>query len=152
MSVVFRPATSADADDLAQSMRAIDRVECVAVSGLAPRAALEMSMASADWSIAAEESGKVWCIFGVSPGDFLADEGHPWMLAAEGIERHPSAARALLELGRYWVQSMRYSLLSNLVHRDNAAAIRWLRRLGFEFGRSEARGGEPFVWFWMERA
>lgn len=147
MRVEFRPPTDADLAALAATMRAIDVKECALISGLGPREALDACMANACWAVAAEVAGAVVCIFGLSE-DFLGEEAHPWMLCADGIERH---ARTLLEEAPRFVGDMArgYQRLANVVHADNRSAIRFLKWCGFEFGEVFHVKSEPFLPFAM---
>lgn len=149
--VIFRPPTAADIAALAASMREIDRLEVLAVSGRQPKDALAACVAESKWALAAEVDGRVMTIFGIADADFLGEEGSPWMLCAEGIERH---ARALLTYAPRHLARMKEAVtaLRNMVHADNRSAIRFLKWCGFSFGEKINVKGEPFLMFAMEAA
>lgn len=148
MRVTFRPPTPADLDALSKSMRPIDAFECKLVLGLEPRDALEACVTDSISASAAIIDGRVVCVFGYSES-FLGEEAYPWLLCADGIERHARtmltcAPRFLGEMGRPGQR------LANIVHAHNRSAIRFLRWLGFRFGAEIMVKGEPFLPF--ERA
>ena len=150
ISVIFREPTQSDLDALAANMRAYDRTECIAM-GLEPHEALSQGVKNSLWAYAAEVDGQVVTVFGLSQADLLSPEAHPWMLCAEGIERH---TKAVLVHTRRFLRQMHDSAetLVNAVHADNRTAIRFIQWCGFEMGaRFEVRG-EPFVAFEMKRA
>lgn len=151
MRVIFRPPTPSDLDALAASMRAMDRKECAIISGLSPREALEEGVANSPNATVAEIDGQVVCAFGCADASFLGGDGYPWLLCAEGIERH---ARTMLTCAPRFVGEMRgeRERLSNVVHADNRSAIRFLRWLGFMFGEVFHVKGEPFLPFEWTRA
>lgn len=151
MRAVFRPPTPADLDALAASMRPMDVKECAIVSGQEPRAALDTCVESAAWCLVMEVGGEVACLFGVTDEGFLSDEGQPWMLCAEGMERH---ARIVLTLTPRFFAHMKEGRerLYNIVHAHNRSAIRYLRWCGFTFGEEFTLRGEPFLPFEWRRA
>lgn len=152
MRVVFRPPHESDLDRLAARMREMDRRECELIAGLPPRQALAECVANSEGrAMLAEIDGEPVCVFGVSEASMLGGDGYPWMLCAEGVERH---ARALLVLTPRFLGEMRaqYERLSNVVHAHNRAAIAFIRWCGFKLGESFQVKGEPFVRFEWERA
>lgn len=152
MSVTFRAPTPKDVAQLARTMRPIDALECRCVGGHEPEEALEEAVSASLWCYAAEVAGDVACMFGVAPGSLLDDEAAPWLLSADGIERH---GRQVLAHARPFIERMRgdYERLYNVVHADNRAAIRFLRWGGFSFlDDALCYGGEPFWGFEMRRA
>jgi hypothetical protein len=140
-----------DLDLLAEDMRPMDALECRLVAGLSPRDALSQCCERSARSTVAEIGGRIVCAFGVSEA-FLIDEGYPWLLCANGIERY---ARAMLSHAPVFVEGMRsdYQRLSNVVHAHNKSAIRFLRWLGFVFTDEMTVKGEPFMAFeWRAQA
>lgn len=81
----------------------------------------------------------------------MSDEGAPWMLAVEGVER---LSRHLVTLGRRGVAQMLsvHPRLVNHVDARNTISIRWLERLGFTIEAAAPFGvkGLPFHRFTME--
>lgn len=152
IAVTFRPPTESDLDALGATMRAMDVMECRAVSGLAPREALAEAVADSLWAYAAEIDGEVVCIFGVAPDGLLGEEAAPWMLCAEGIEHH---AKAVMLCSKRFLLEMQaqFERLANVVHADNRSAIRFLKWCGFSFGETMMIEGEPFLVFeWRREA
>jgi hypothetical protein len=152
MRVTFRPPTPSDLDDLAARMREMDRKECELVAGLAPREALQQCVDGGEAATVAEVDGKVACIFGWTPASFLGADGYPWMLCADGIEKH---ARILLTCAPRFLGEMQGECerLSNVVHAHNRSAIRFLAWCGFSFGEMLEVKGEPFIHFeWRRQA
>lgn len=150
MRVVFRPPTESDLDAIAANMRKLDRKECEVIAGLSPRAALAQCVEGAANPVVAEIEGRPVCVFGVSEASFLGQDGYPWMLCAEGIERH---ARVLLTVTPRFLGEMmdEFEHLSNVVHADNRSAIRFLRWCGFSFGEAFDVKGETFLKFEWRR-
>lgn len=150
ISVTFRAPTESDIDYLAENMREMDVRECRLVGGSSPREALAEGVKGSLWAYVAEIDGKPVCLFGVASDGLLGDEGAPWMLSVEGIERH---ARTLLVCAPRFVRSMTetFERLANVVHADNRSAIRFLKWCGFEFGEVLIFGGERFFVFEMTR-
>lgn len=152
IAVTFREPTPSDLDWLAEHMRAIDKLECRVAGGHDPREALQLGADHSLWAYVAEVDGHPVCAFGVASESLLGDgEGRPWMLCAEGIERH---ARAILICSRRFLREMQASFetLANIVHADNRIAIRYLKWCGFLFGDAFVHEGERFLPFEMKRA
>lgn len=144
--IQFRPPQPADLDALAETMRAVDRIECSVIARATPRDALRQCVDGAEWTLAAfDADGVIVTAFGVT-ANFMGDEGFPWMLSANGIERY---AKAVLTFAPRYVADMRerFQRLSNVVHADNRSAIRFLRWLGFEIGKPMQLGGHKFYAF-----
>ncbi len=146
MRVTFRPPTESDLDYIAAHMREMDRKECELIAGLPPREALAQCVEGASAPIVAEIEGAPVCIFGVNDVSFLGGDGYPWMLCAEGIERH---ARAVLICAPRFIAEFQrgFERLTNVVHADNRSAIRFLKWCGFSFGEVFHVKGEPFLRF-----
>lgn len=148
IAVTFRIPTGEDLDLVAARMRAMDKLECRVVGRHEPREALAEGVASSLWAYAAIVDNEPQCVFGVASDGLLGEEGAPWMLCADGIERH---ARALLICSKRFVGEMATSFerLANVVHAHNRVAIRYLKWCGFEFGETIMIDGEPFLCFEM---
>ena len=148
VDVVHRPATHADADALADSMREADRAEVVAM-GLDVRAAAHHSIEASIEAFATDFDGSLACMWGVSPGKaFLGGGtlGGPvvgWLLTTTVVDAHPRAfwreskhvAAALLQ---------RWGTLANLVDVRHTRALSWLAGLGGVFGAEVQFGAAPF--------
>lgn len=127
-------------------MRDIDVRECAAF-GHAPKQALREAILNSDRAWTAMVDGRPEAIFGVVVNSALTGEGAPWFLGTDEVWRH---GRALLSIGPQIIRRFHDSTarLSGYVSVDNAAAIRMLRRWGFDVGHDRRRvGGVPFLGF-----
>jgi hypothetical protein len=147
--VEIRPATLADADDLAPRLREVDRREVEASSGdvlLALRRAVETSLDPQ----AVTRCGELLLLFGVVAPDPLTPTAVPWALGAPGAGRllatHGAAVSAYLDRVR-----RSFPHLVNMVDARNTPALRWIRRAGFRVHPPEPFGvaGLPFHRFEM---
>jgi hypothetical protein len=146
--IEIRPARAADIRPIAAAMRPMDRLECAAF-GLGPREALRRGHA-AGRCVTIEIDGRPEAMAGVSPASLVTGTGRPWMLAGTRVM---SRRKAWLEHAPevLAVLSAGCRRLENLVHADNTASIRWLRRLGFDFDTAvTAVGGQPFMRFFKD--
>src|SRR3546814_13609898 len=94
-------------------------------------------------------------MFGVAPVNLMLGRGAPWMLAATGLDRMPFEIlrHEFLPACDEAVDVMRahYRFLFNVVHQRNRRAIRWLRMLGFNFGKAPFQiNGQHFLVFRSE--
>lgn len=137
---------------VAARMREADRVEVMAACGHSPMEALQEAVSKSQVGSTVLIDGEPVAIMGLAKGTVLTTVGAPWMLGTDVLFRHP---RKMLEWGRTVVAAMLEDVdaLVNYVHADNTASIRWLKRLGFSFGKHVAIGvnGEKFARFWMEK-
>lgn len=150
IAVTFREPTEADLAYLADHMREMDVRECRLTAHMGPAEALRESVDISLWSYAALVDETPVCAFGLASDGILSDEAAPWMLCAEGIERH---AKAVLIFAKRFIAQMQenFERLVNVVHADNRSAIRFIKWCGFELGESMTIAGEPFIWFEMRR-
>lgn len=149
--IIFRPPTAEDVAHVAERMRAADVLECRLLGRHGPKEALVNGIAHSLWAFAAEVDGETQCIFGVASEGLLSEEGSPWLLGVDGIERH---ARELIAGTKAYLARMQleFETLSNYVHANNRNAIRYLRWCGFSFGEPVEVDGEAFLPFEMKRA
>ena len=153
---VFREATMADAEAVAAGASAADAAEVRAASGGLPLAeALRQSLrAGPAWC--ASVGGRAECLFGVAPG--------PTLLSREAVVWAVATARAHALAVSFWRWSRPGLALAaagagpgvdrlvNAVWVGNAAAARWLRRLGAEFGPPFESGGLRWLPFALGKA
>lgn len=147
MTPSFRAPSQFDAWWIAERMAEIDARECAAF-GLEPLAALDQAMAQSILCWTGEIGGMPEAMFGVVPANLSTGWGRPWFL---GTERARSNARAFLRIAPIYLNRIAaiFPRLDNYVHRDNAAAIRWLERMGFVVEtKSTDFGGEPMLHFY----
>jgi hypothetical protein len=135
------PAKLTHVGPIANRMRSIDQLEC-RIFGHSPREALRQGLLSATVAWTALVDGRPEAMFGASTVSLLDGTGRPWLLMTDEAERHQ---KALVRLGRIYTAAIHrhYVFLENWVHVDNAAAIRWLSRLGFAVGGVEVVRGHP---------
>ena len=139
------PASPAHVGRIATRIRAIDAIECAAF-GHTPKSALRAALSGSSLAWTAKADGAPVAMFGASTVSTLEGIGCPWMLMTDEAPRH---ARALVEQGRRYSDMMlrHYARLANHVHADNAVAIRWLSRLGYDIGEIENVNGHPMRGF-----
>jgi hypothetical protein len=138
---------------LAERLRAQDLEELRAAGWSDPHAALTASIERSRWSCLALIDGEPAALYGCAEqGTALVPIGVPWMLGTELVPRH---ARVLQRYARAYIAAMLadYPRLYNAVHARNTVAVRWLKRLGFQFGPAVAvpPHGELFHPFEMRR-
>ena len=126
-------ATRDDCVALAPVMREADVQELRASVGSYPLTALIDGLAQSAECWAVRFDGELACIWGVSPAVTLGIRvGCIWMLTGEAVEHHKAAfwsecCRVLPELFE------RYDVLVNAIDVRHTRAIKWGKRLGFQF-------------------
>lgn len=153
MIASLRQAVEADVDAIAATIRPADAREMKAL-GTTPEKAMREGLQRSDWTLTGLLDGVPVCMFGVAPLNILLGHGAPWMLASETLDRmdFETIRREFLPLCHRGVQIMRedYPVLLNLVDTRNTKAIRWLRLLGFKFGKNLLHhNGQAFHVFLM---
>jgi hypothetical protein len=147
----IRPAGFGDALELAVTMREDDLREIEATSGRrAYEVLLEgLQISTECWT--ALYSGRVVAMWGVvdrSNGVLVGRCGDAWMLTSRTVDRIPKMfwRACKLELA---VLLHRWDVLRNAIDCRYHRAIRWGKRLGFEFGEPVPMGklGLPFLPF-----
>lgn len=146
--IVFRPPRAADIAHVGANMRAIDALECRVFGGHDnPTEALQESVDSSDWSVAAEIGAETVGVFGLASSEgLLSGKAAPWLLGVTGLESH---ARWLLTYSGVYLDRMRaeYDVLENWVLASNRASIRFLRWCGFVMDAPTIIDGEQAVRF-----
>ena len=133
------PARLHHVGPIATRMREIDRLEC-ALAGHTPKEALRASLNASALAWTAKVDGRPEAMFGASTVSLLGQEGSPWLLLTDVGARQ---AKTLVAAGRRYSDLMQraFPLLANVVHADNAVAIRWLQRLGYGMSEPFDAGG-----------
>lgn len=145
-----------DCLELAAIMRPDDLRELEAQSGREPFDVLVDGVELSTELYLARLENLPLAMYGVVAGDGSFLEGYRvgviWMLTSHVVERHPKAfwqqcKRGLAELLTRW------DVLVNVIDCRHERAIRWGRRLGFQFEEPEPMGvqGLPFRRFWVTR-
>jgi hypothetical protein len=150
-AIDIRPAEAADLWLLASEMRAADAAEARASIGVSPLIALYRSARDSceTWSV--RLSGELACVFGVVAVEQSAlgpRTGCVWMASTAAVKRHREdfwtmcwdALSALLD---------RWDTLANLIDARYEKAVRWGKRLGFQFQTPAPYGveGRDFLAF-----
>jgi len=144
-------SSEADALALASDLRAADRQEIRAASGLTPEAALRRSWAFSTHVWAARDGeGRPIALWGVGPLSLVGGRGCPWLLASDAFEQF---GREIGRQSRKRLADIRrlYPELENRVDARHMKAIRWLAWLGFTIDPPAPWGieGRPFHRFWL---
>lgn len=147
------PATLEHAKALAPRMRKGDVNEILASTGESPEDGLVFSVALSPLSWAYLRDGEVMAVFGVAPDSSRVGVGIPWMLAAEGFEKH---GVTIVRHTRSYVRRMldAFPVLENYVDCRNTPAIQWLSYSGFALCEVEPFYGVqrlPFIRFCIAR-
>lgn len=153
MKADIRRATEADVDVILADIRPADVAEMAAL-GTTPERAMREGLARSDWTAVGLLDDVPVCMFGVAPVNVMLGRGAPWMLASTALDRMPFEIlrREFLPACDRAVDVMRsqYRFLFNVVDQRNRKAVRWLRMLGFNFGKHPLDiGGQTFLVFGM---
>lgn len=148
-----RQSVPADAEAIVASLRPADAAELWASNRTTGAECMAFGMRYGDQSWAGTVDGEPVCMFGVVPASLLGRVGVPWMVGTTAMDRL-RVQKALLHESRPALQAMfsRYDVLANVVDARNAAAIRWLRWLGFTVSDEAVPYGpdrQPFHTFHM---
>jgi len=136
---------------LAENMREADKNEIWDMALLKPYEALEKSLKISVMAKTGLLDGLPVCMFGVADSSMLFDEGRPWLLGTDDIEK---CAIAFLRRNKPEIKAMLdcFNLLENYVSVDNKRSIEWLKWLGFNFDDKPLTiglRGQKFIRFWM---
>ncbi len=128
----FVTATSTHALELADTMRAADRLELEAC-GLTPLGALTSSMAAASAAHALVEGGRLLAVgeYCLEPGPALAPRvAAGWVLTSHHVDAAPMA---LHRAAKQWLRAVScyVDVMWNVVDARYLASLRWLHALGF---------------------
>ena len=119
--------------------------------GSSPKDALRTGLVGSTLVWTVKIDGRPEAMMGATPISMTDGTGTPWMLMTDVAARQ---RKALLRLGRIYTEAMHrhYEALTNWVHADNVASIRWLSRLGYAVGAVDVIGGEPMRRFYRQRS
>lgn len=146
-----RPATMEDAIFIGQNIRAVDRDEIFAASGLGPLYATTSSVKLSEVCKVGTADGVPVCIFGVRRLSLLSMYGMVWMLATDDLDKH--AIRFTRECGPGLMKMLSgFNRVENWCDKRNKVTLRWLKWLGFTIDEPKpvGRKGELFHHFYME--
>lgn len=121
-------ATMEDVQFFAANMRASDRNEAIAQTGMHPSVAIGFSFGMSEYCRVGRANGVPVVLFGVAR--VSEEEGSPWMVATNEIKSH---AITFIKMCPDYISEMHsgFSLLKNYVDVRNKDAIRWLKAMGF---------------------
>lgn len=147
------PATPEHVAALAPRMREADRQEIAAASGEDPETALLAGVALSPVSWAYLHNGEVLAIYGAAMYPGRPGVGIPWLLGAEGLEKHK--VYFVRQSKPYLKKVLEYfDVLENWVDCRNTASIQWLAWCGFALAEVEPFYGIqrlPFIRFCIAR-
>jgi hypothetical protein len=159
VDVSIRPATMADAEDLAPRMRSADAAEVMASSGFSPIEALTDCLEKSDEAWSVFFGGELGCMWGVVP--FCVEEvdrvtetrlGCAWLLTSDVIEKN---RREFWDTCRQILPALlnRWDVIYNAIDCRHTKALAWGVRLGFRFERPEPWGveGRDFAFFRLSK-
>lgn len=132
---------------LTPRLRAFDKLECMA-AGYTAEDGLRYSVAVSRHAFTFLHEGIPLGAYGVCP---IQDGGALfWLLGTDEIAKHgKDFLRRSLELRDKYLSYYKY--LTNAVHVENKASIRWLTRLGAQWGETTAANGVPLIHFTIRR-
>lgn len=130
---------------LAGSMRKEDREELEA-QGRMPYGGLYESMATSKEAFYAIHGHMPLAAFGIG----ICPEGHSiWMLGTTMCDKHKKALVACMQ--DYIKDALKkYKVLTNYSSKDNAKALRVIKKMGAVFGEEVETGGKTFVRFTLK--
>ena len=147
----YRTAKLEDIEELADNLRAEDRLEVFCSHGYGPKQALTYSFGtSKECNSIIDDGERVIGMFGfgVTPDNKSAI---PWLLASDELSK---IAKQFLPESKAWVDRVvePYDYVFNYVHASNRKSIKWLKWLGFTLSGNAVIYGyypAPFYKFTM---
>lgn len=144
--------TNGDIVHLSMFMRPADVTEVMLSHGHTPEEAVINAVRTSRHAYRVTANGSLICMFGVCDDRLAKGTGVPWMLSKPSVTKYPThIMRIGLRTVKSWMRE--YDLLMNAVWAGNDTSIRWLKRIGFEFGDPVALGPQqaPFYAFFKAR-
>jgi hypothetical protein len=142
----FDPALPRHIRLIAADLRDRDRLEIAAAWG-EPTAAMAACLANSFYARTVFEGLEPLAMYGLAPMSMLAGYARAWCFGTRAIDRHRFAFARASRLALYplfW----HCSLMTNIIDRDDAAAIRWVKWLGGSLlDRSFTHGDKVFQQF-----
>lgn len=132
------PVEAWHVEHVAAAMREGDRTELRVLNNIAPREALDVTLAQRGEHWSGLIDGVPAVIFGVVPLSLAGGAGVIWLLGTDAVTQH---RRLFLRASREVVARFfeQYDVLVNVVHVENRVALRWLQWLGATFKRNGDR-------------
>jgi hypothetical protein len=124
----FEPAHLRHIRLIDADLRARDRAELAAVWG-EPKAAMMQCLQNSFYARTLFLGLEPLAMYGLAPMSLLAGHARAWCFGTQAIDRHPIAFARASRLALYALFG-HCSLMTNIVDKDDAAAIRWVEWLG----------------------
>jgi hypothetical protein len=150
MLVSFERVTEGHIAHVSDNLREGDRVELRAGGVASILNALQKSVNQSQYCSTALLDGTPCAIFGLVKTDILSGIGIPWLLGTDLIDK--GRRHFIVETKRGVDEMLTICpTLINVVHVENKKTIRWLKSMGFKFGKPAPIGvrGEMFMQFTM---
>lgn len=134
---------------LCERIRDIDVIECKEMGETDIKKAVMGGVEEKDYDnyIAFYEDGTPICVFGVSTVPIIGDMHGIWLLGSKEMETSLHIQKTFLKESKTIITKWKeqYPALCNFVHKENAAAIRWLTWLGARFYETDNEQMFAFV-------
>lgn len=142
--IEIKQASERDAWSVAVNMRTSDATEIELLGGMPEITAMKTYQACALPRVVLLD-GTPAVLYGVN-SSAVHGVGVPWMVATDAIR---SITREFVRGCRNEIEAMQalYPRLTNITHRENRIALRWLEWMGFEIARAPAGPGGAFFVF-----
>ncbi len=137
-------------EPIASNMREADVLEIWLLGHKMPIESMQngFKLSVKSWTIM--EAGTPIGMFGVSSLSILGNIGIPWLIGTD--EMLKIRRQFVRESMTYLAEVLRlYPFLTNFVHVDNVASLRWLSWMGFDFDGPMKAGPENADFFRFER-
>src|SRR5208282_3127862 len=109
-------------------LRARDRIEIIAAWG-EPKAAMAVCLANSFYARTAFHELEPLAMYGLAPLSMLASHARAWCFGTQAIDRHRIAFARASRLALYALFG-HCSLMTNVIDKNDAAAVRWVQWLG----------------------
>lgn len=152
VNAYFRPSFDTDVGFVAPMLRQEDKNTIKWMTDMTPYEGLHYTWANSLECNTIVVDQQVVGMFGVA-GSY--DDGCPWMLVTDFLQRHPHLNRLFLIESRKWIREKQfeYKKMFNFVSASHKEHIRWIEWLGFkvidlykDFGPYK----KPFLYFEMK--
>lgn len=150
-NLMFSKATLDHARNLSENMRAADRDEVYAASGMSPFEGLATSMRFSPQSMTAFDAQGVVAMWGGAEIPGVEGVVRPWALAADRLTTTYRKDLARVVPEEIVMLRAKYALLENWVDARNVHCVKWLGRCGYTIHAAKPFGFSqlPFHKFTM---
>lgn len=150
MSCIFVPAQLTHVGPIANNMREMDVIECLAL-GRTPRTALRNGLRCSQDAWTCLKDGRPVSMMGIVSDGLLSGSARVWFLGTDEVFKE---GRVLLFYGPLFIERWleHFEVLRNIIAVDNVKAIRLLKRWGFTVESDRERHkGVAFVPFHIRK-